>query len=99
MATLPFRSCDILTMQESGRGRVRRLSSGGQKKWQTFFAKRNLGGNFLNCYHPVRAPPRDKQSLNLCGIDNASLLIYYYSILYSNASKIRLFTRSSEIAV
>src|SRR5256714_6690918 len=69
---------------------VGQLASGGQKKWQTFFAKRNLGGNFLNWYHPARAPRQDKQFFNLCGVDNTSLLIHYCSILYSNASKMHL---------
>src|SRR2546421_11352628 len=78
---------------------VENLPSGGQNKLPTFFAKRNLGGNFLNCYYPVRAPPRDKQSFNLHGIDNTSLLIHYCSVLYSNASKMRCFTCSSVVAI
>src|SRR5437763_16957537 len=83
----------ISTIQQFGR------ASGGQKKWQTFFAKRNLGGNFLNWYRHARAPPQDKQFFNLCGVDNTSLLIHYCSILYSNASKMHCFTCSSVVAI
>ena len=51
-----------------------------------------LGGNYLNYYyHPVRAPPRDKQSCSLCGIDIISLLIHSCSILCLNISKMRCF--------
>ena len=54
-----------------------------------------LGGNYLNYYyHPVRAPPRDKQSCSLCGIDIISLLINSCSILCSNISKMRCFACS-----
>src|SRR2546423_966256 len=58
-----------------------------------------LGGNSVNCYHPVRAPPRDKHSFNLCCVDNTSLLIHYCSILYSNASKMHCFTCSSVVTI
>src|SRR5437868_1760193 len=67
--------------------------SGGQKKWQTLATKKFwLGGNYLNYYyHPVRAPPRDKQSCGLCNIDITSLLIHSCSILCLNISKLRCF--------
>ena len=58
-----------------------------------------LGGNSINCYHPARAQPRDKQSFNLCCVDNTSLLIHYCSILYSNASKMHCFTCSSVVTI
>src|SRR5947207_503594 len=58
-----------------------------------------LGGNSINCYYPARAPPRDKQSFNLCCVDNTSLLIHYCSILYSNASKMHCFTCSSVVTI
>ena len=58
-----------------------------------------LGGNFLNYYyHSVRAPPRDKQSYSLCGIDNTSLLIHSWLILCSNVFKIRCFALSLSCA-
>src|SRR5436853_6939492 len=47
---------------------------GGQKCVRLFFAKQNIGGNSLNSYHPVKATSRDKQSFNLCGINNTFLL-------------------------
>ena len=58
-----------------------------------------LGGNSVNCYHPVRAPPRDKHSFNLRCVDNTSLLIHYCSILYSNAPKMHCFTCSSVVTI
>src|SRR5436305_15102923 len=58
-----------------------------------------LGGNFLNYYyHSVRAPPRDKQSYSLCGIDNTSLLIHSWYIMCSNVFKIRCFALSFSCA-
>src|SRR2546429_6778000 len=54
-----------------------------------------LSGNYLNYYyHPVRAPPRDKQSCSLSSIDNTSLLIHSCSILSLNISKMRCFAYS-----
>jgi hypothetical protein len=49
---------------EGGKGgKLLGRHAGDKKSGTLFFAKRNLGGNFLNCYHPVKAPPRDKQIL------------------------------------
>ena len=72
---------------------------GTKKSGRLLFAEQNLGGNSLNCYHPIKATSWDKQSFNLCGINNTSLLIHSYSISYSNASKIRCFTRFSVAAI
>src|SRR6266496_5558714 len=70
---------------------------GGQKKWHAFFCQAKSWRKLLNYYHPVKAPPLAKQSCNLCGIDNTSLLIHSCLILCSNACKIRCFAAGGNL--
>ena len=61
---------------------IRRTTQTGDKKigQRVFFAKRNLGGNFLNCYHPARAPPQDKLMNKQTELVGSNLLVVNYLV-------------------
>src|SRR6266480_1347540 len=66
-----------------------RWHAGDKKSGTPISPSKNSWRKLLNYYHPVKAPSLAKQSCNLCGIDNTSLLIHSCLILCSNACKIR----------